>query len=60
VRRGVLYPLVAIGVGDYVVAEPSRTLLLFAEWIVHALHDTSGDPVLSSYIDATARELTRV
>lgn len=60
VRRGVLYPIVRVSKGRYVVAEPSRSLLLLAEWIVRVLHDGDADPVLSAYIDATARELTAV
>jgi hypothetical protein len=59
-RYGVAYPLVAISRSRYVVAEPSRALLLLAEWVVRVLHDVDGDPVLSSYIDATARDLTTV
>jgi hypothetical protein len=60
VRHGVLYPLVAISDAKYVVAEPSRALLLFAEWIVDVLHDVAGDPVISSYIDHATRELITI
>lgn len=60
VRRGVLYPLTAVSAKKYVIAEPSRSLLLLAEWIVSVLNDSDEKPVLSAYIDATARELVPV
>lgn len=58
-RLGIAYPLAEVG-DQYAVVEPSRALLLFAEWIVTTLHDGPGKPVLSAYIDAVSRELTDV
>lgn len=58
-RAGVAYPLAQIA-DVYAVVEPSRALLLFAEWVVSILHDGPGVPVLSAYIDAVSRELTAI
>lgn len=60
VRYGVLYPLTSVSPKKWVIAEPSRSLLLLAEWIVTVLNESNDDPVLSAYIDATARELIPV
>lgn len=59
IRGNVGYPVVSVD-SKWLIGEPSRALLLFAEWIVCTLQGPATRPVMSFYIDPTDRELTSV
>lgn len=58
VRGNVAYPIVSID-ETWLIGEPSRALLLFAEWVVVTLSSPTT-PVMSAYIDETTRDLMPV
>lgn len=56
IREGNLLPVVAVPEYDHVVGEPSRALLLFAEWVSNVLTSERADSVISSYIQEELRD----
>ncbi|TFC71614.1 DUF6602 domain-containing protein [Cryobacterium sp. TMT2-4] len=60
IRSDILYPVVRVN-KVWAIAEPSRAMLLFSEWLVATLLKTTSRPVvMSAYITAEGRDLTAV
>jgi hypothetical protein len=57
VRKDIAYPIVNVETRGDILAEPSRALLLFAEWLVDAIGSSS---VMSAYIDGPTRDVIAV